>query len=101
MIIGAAESILPFFRHHLVGEVVVSRDEEEPHTQRSDLLFEGLPLLVHNILIVSVSVYQIAHAENKLRIHQVDLFDGLFKDTRTVPAMNISDDSKLKIIGII
>ena len=74
---------------------------EERHLQAADVALELLPLGGQAVGVLGVAFDEIADGEDELRLEEVQLLDGLGKDSRTMAAGAIADDGKAKLTGFV
>src|SRR5215471_4637289 len=96
MVIAPAEAPLPLLGFDGVGEVMVAGDIEKRHLQLVDEPLEFLPLSAKRRGIFGIAFDQIAHGDDESRLHEIQLLDCHRKDTRSMAAGAIADNTEMK-----
>ena len=101
IVVPFSVSFFPLFFHHFVGDIVVAGQVKKRHLQVRNNLVHLVPLFGNQRCVGSVTRNQIAHAHHKFGHHQVEFFHTFFKYTRSVSAVAVGDNGKLKISRVV
>src|SRR5439155_18533092 len=66
-----------------------------------DVALELAPLAGQALLVFGVALDEVAHADDELRLEQVELLDGAGKDPGAMAPGPVADDGELELGGVV